>query len=279
MIGLAELVAEVLSALRSAPAGLELVPFRERAVFTAQATWGEGAPMRAPPLVNMAGLALAGGAGLVAHQVRPAAAAHVAATDLHSLPDSPPELLRRPWLLEVRRPSAGERLFGSTFALGGYSLEGVTYLVGLTAAGAASVAPWRPQWTGEDLVDGTRQSHSPLIDDVGEHQQWARDAARFAVVYALLCEAEGSPLRVDEARKRDAAGDLPVRNVYLDGALGVDGTASPSPDTTIPGRVAEERPVRGHLTRQRHGPGLAVSKWIYVSGYSAWRWVLPGGAS
>ncbi|QDE83331.1 hypothetical protein [Myxococcus xanthus] len=274
MIGLAELVAEALASLRSAPAELGLVPFRQRAVLTAQATWDEGAPLRAPPLVNVAGLALAGGMGLVAHQVRPAASAHVAATDLHSLPDSPPEFLRRPWLLEVRRPSAGERLFGSTFALGGYQLEGTTYLIGLTAAGAASVAPWRPQWTGEDLTEGTRQERSPLIDDVGEHQQWARDAARFAVVYALLCEAEGSPLRVDEARKRDAVGLLPVRNVYLDGALGGGTTTLPAPAPTG-SRVAEERQVRGHLKRQRHGPGLALSKWIYVSGYSAWRWVAP----
>ncbi|GEL75521.1 hypothetical protein [Myxococcus virescens] len=278
MTGLAELVAEVLSALRSAPAGLDLVPFRQRALLTAQAAWDEGAPLRAPPLVNVAGLALAGGAQLVAHQVRPAAAQHVAATDLHSLPDSPPAILRRPWLLEVRRPSAGERLFGSTFALGGYTVEGVTYLVGLTASGAANVAPWRPQWTGGDLAEGTRQAHSPLIEDVGEHQSWARDAARFAVVYALLCEAEGSPLRVDEARKRDAVGLLPVRNVYLDGALGGGTTTLPAPAPTG-SRVAEERQVRGHLKRQRHGPGLTLSKWIYVSGYSAWRWVTPGGES
>lgn len=276
MIGLAELVAEALSALRAAPAGLDLVPFRERAALTAQATWGEKV-LSAPPLVNMAGLALAGGTGLAAHQVRPAAAQHVAATDLHSLPDSPPELLRRPWLLEVRRPGAGERLFGSTFALGGYTLEGVTYLVGLTAAGAASVAPWRPQWTGGDLAEGTTQGHSPLIEDVGEHQSWARDAARFAVVYALLCEAEGSPLRVDDARKRDAVGPLPVCNVYLDGALGASpGTASPPASAAEQGLDAELRPVRGHLKRQRHGPGHSLTKWVYVSGYSAWRWVLPG---
>ncbi|WP_426751745.1 hypothetical protein [Myxococcus sp. Y35] len=275
MTPLSELVAEVLSALRVAPAGLELVPFRERAELTAQATWGESLVLSAPPLVNMAGLALAGRKGLSAHQVRPAAAAHVAATDLHSLPDSPPELLRRPWLLEVRRPSAGERLFGSTFALGGYMLEGTHYLIGLTASGAANVAPWRPQWTGEDLAEGTQQERSPLIDDVGEHQQWARDAARFAVVYALLCEAEGSPLRVDEARKRDAVGPLPVRNVYLDGALGGSGSTASPRGTEVPGRVPEERPVRGHLKRQRHGPGHALTKWVYVSGYSAWRWVAP----
>jgi hypothetical protein len=39
--------------------------------------------------------------------------------------------------------------------------------------------------------------------------------------------------------------------------------------------MASEVEVRGHLKRQRHGPGNGQVKWIYVPGYSARRWVAP----
>ena len=53
-----------------------------------------------------------------------------------------------------------------------------------------------------------------------------------------------------------------------------------APLETLPGEGtaghdAVERQVRGHLKRQRHGPGMSLSRWIYVSQYAAWRWVRP----
>lgn len=245
------------------------------AAAMAAGAWGERQVNSMPILVDVALLRLLGRRNLVVHQLRGAAARHASVTDLHSLPGSPPMLLRQPWLLEARNPDEGDRLFGDTFALAGYSLDGVTYLLGLLGNGAAVFAPWRPRWLGEELVEGAHQARSPLIDEghVPEHAAWARDAARYAVVFALLAEAEGTPLRIEDARRRDARRGLLVRNVYLDGAVAAPLEAPAPPGQ--PGREAVERQVRGHVKLQRHGPGLALSKWIYVSGYAAWRWVRP----
>lgn len=286
---LLELVQEALPYAREMP---EAIPFREAATTVAVACWGPTAATSGPELVNVAALALRARERLVAHQVRPAAARQVAETDVHSLPDAPPRLLRGPWLLEVRRPETGERLWGDTVALAGYEVEpGTTFLLGLGAGGWCRVVHWRPRWTGEDLDEGTHQHASPLVDDMSAHQEWAREAARFAVVLGLLLDAEGAPLRVNEERQRETARrakkggtgaeGVRVRHVYLDEervvrasapvpqGSGMDGTA---------GRLAEQVLVRGHLKRQRHGPGNREVKWLYVAGYSARRWVAPGVA-
>ncbi|WP_223644432.1 hypothetical protein [Corallococcus sp. EGB] len=241
----------------------------------AASTWSRRMVEDAPILIDVAMLGLLGRRQLAVHQLRGAAARHASLTDLHSLPDAPPALLRQPWLLEARHPDEGDRLFGDTFALAGYSLDGTSYLLGLLGNGAAAFAPWRPRWTGEDLDEGTHQERSPLIDEghAFGHAAWAREAARYAVVFGLLAEAEGTPLRIGEGRQRDARAGLPVRNVYLDGAVA-------PPLESLPGagpaeRDAVARQVRGHLKRQRHGPGMSLTRWIYVSQYAAWRWVRP----
>lgn len=271
-------ISDTLSRMSSAlarlpPAPVDNVP--KVAAEVAATAWGRQMVESAPILVNLAALAILGRRRLVVHQLRGAAARHASVTDLHALPSEPPALLRKPWLLEVRHPDEGARLFGDTFALGGYSVGGATYLLGFLGNGGAVCAPWRPRWTGEDLAEGTHQERSPLVDegDMPAHAAWVREAARYAVVFGLLAEAEGTPLRIEDARQRDTRGGLPVRNVYLDGAVAAPLEAPVAPGQPV--REAVERQVRGHVKLQRHGPGLSLSKWIYVSGYAAWRWVRP----
>ncbi|MCY1023978.1 hypothetical protein [Pyxidicoccus sp. MSG2] len=282
-----ELVMEALPYAREVPDALLL---REAAPTVAAACWGPTALTSGPELVNMAALAILGRTRLVAHQVRPAAARQVGETDLHSLPDSPSRLLRGPWMLEVRRPEAGERLWGDTVALAGYEVEpNTTFLLGLGASGWCRVVHWRPRWTGEELEEGTRQMGSPLVDDMSTHEAWAREAARFAVVLGLLLDAEGAPLRVEEERQRDtarrvkkgggAAEGLHVRHVYLDEERVARAPSPAGPGSDVDGtagRLADQVLVRGHLKRQRHGPGNRAVKWLYIAGYSARRWVAPG---
>lgn len=259
-------------------------PFRERAAALAVAAYGLPTVTDLPALVNCAGLALSM-PRLTVHRVSSGVSRTVAETDLHSLPGEPPRLLRGSWLLESRRPE--EPLFGDTACLGGYELEGSVYLVGLGYPDGARVARWTPRWRDEDLDAGVVRDESPLIDDVDAHREWAREAARYAVVLGLLLEAEGSPVAMDDelegrgARRLRPAGtgrgEWVIRRVYL-GRLTPSGRRAPDTPgeaSDLSGRLAAQVPVRGHVKRQRHGPGGADRKWIYVEGYEARRWVSP----
>lgn len=276
---LSDLVLEVAPVTRTVPAD---EPIREAAALVASQCWGMAEALRRPALVNVAALAVAATRGrLLVHQVRPAAAMLVDSTDLHSLPSEAPSLLRRPWILEARRPETGERLFGSTASLAGYEVDGATYLLGLQYPDGAAVARWTPHWTGEDIEAGIPAETSPLIADVDAHHEWAREAARFVIVLGLLLEADGAPLTISDevGRATRGRGDAPawsIRNVYLErperrGKSGsIAGGGAPEG-----GRVAEAVEVRGHLRRQRHGPGSELTRWIYVASYEARRWVAP----
>ncbi len=276
-------------ALELAPLAREVptaAPIREAAAEVAVRRWGPAGVAGLPTLVNVAALAVSAARGrLLVHRVRPAAAALVDSTDLHSLPAEPPRLLRRPWILEARRPETGERLFGETAALAGYQVDGVTYLIGLSYPDGARVARWTPRWTGGELDAGIPAETSPLIDDADTHHAWVRDAARFAIVLGLLLDAEGAPLRTEDqvggatSSKGGRRGDAPawaIRNVYLERPEHRGGGGSGAGEgAPVAGKIGEIVAVRGHLKRQRHGPGNELVKWVYVAGYEARRWVAP----
>lgn len=285
-------LAHVVAGLRETAQRLSPRPPEPRAAAAAVALarYGPETVAAAPALLNCAGLALSM-PRLVVHRLSAGAARTVAETDLHSLPGEAPNLLRAPWLLESRRPE--EPLFGRTACLGGYQLAGVTYLVGLDYPDGVAVARWTPHWQEEELEAGIGRDSSPLIENVDAHHAWAREAARFVIVLGLLLEAQGSPLELDDepVRRRRQVGTPPpspsggleggwvVRRVRLGRLVPSRGRAArteeQAPGGPVSGRVPLQVPVRGHIRRQRHGPGRADTKWVYVEGYAARRWVAP----
>jgi hypothetical protein len=260
--------------------------FRVAAATMAATVYGTEALANAPTLVNCAGLALSM-ARLTRHELTADAIELVHATDLHTLPSEPPRLLRGAWILEARRPER-RCLFGDTASLGGYTLDGAVFLLGIGYPDGAVVARWQPHWTGEDLdASVTPDTASPLIDDVALDfpTAWARQAARFAVVLALLLESVSTPLTVEEpprARRegaRHAGTPAPwvVRRVHLRTPAPVQRMQAGEGARPSAGgdRQALAVEVRGHLKRQPYGPGGTLRRWIYVSSYEARRWVAP----
>ena len=281
---LSEWVQDALTALVQMP-GQPTGDPRVDAALVAVAAWGRRRIEEAPISTNIAELAVNLGGRLEVMDVRPGAAATVHATDLHALPGEPPTLLRRPaFIIEVRRPDKGEALFGQTACLGGYHRDGTWFLVGLDLDGNATMARWTPRWTERELAEGVpAETDSPLVSDVSAHREWAMQAARFLVVLGLLLDAEGAPLREErettEAPKlRGAphpAGGWTTRHLYLDDRRSSSGGSGAGEPADLSDRADAEVPVRGHLKRQPHGPGLALRKWIWVAGYEARRWVGP----
>lgn len=288
---LSELVLEARKPLieRRVPIGPSTTT-REAIVATALSTWTPQQCADMPALVNIAGIALTMMERLVLHRWSKDAVDMVHMTDLHSLPDEPPRLLRHPFLLETRHPERGQMLFGSTPCLGAYRLSedpSTWWLVGLTWPDSIRVARWTPSWAGQELEEGVAyDAHSPLIGDIEGLHAWGIEAARFAVIAGLLLDATGSPVttevpRVSNAARRRAersaspsSESWAVRRVVLAGesARLSAGPSAASP-TARDGRQPVEAEIRGHLKRQRHGPGGELRRWIWVEGYQARRWI------
>ncbi|MCC6130060.1 MAG: hypothetical protein IT186_09030 [Acidobacteria bacterium] len=262
-----------------APSGPDL---RDRAAELAFSTFGQRA-LELPGLVNLAALSLSL-PRLEVHVLSHGAINAVHGTDLHGLPGRAPGLLRHAWILETKRPER-ERLFGQVASLAGYAIGEHVFLVGLGYPDGFFMARWTPAWGERDLE--IPEDESPLIEDRDGHREFAREAARFAVVLGLLLEARGTPLTL----AREASGRIegvaigPRRPVadWLIRRISISEEyqrasqlrASRGPAAGRDGLLETDVPVRGHVKRQRYGPGRSEVRWIYVDGYEARRWIAP----
>jgi hypothetical protein len=239
-------------------------------------------------LLHYTAMALMGADRMVVHRVRSGAARLVHETDLHSLPGEPPRLLRRPFIIEAARPDRGETLFGKTVSLAGYEMERGYWLFGDDNDGAGRRLEWSPVWSAQDLEAGVELNTLGLFGDFGgSFFEWGREAVRFLLVFALLLESDGAPVRKQDERdaigeSRSSKGQKPrgglwiTRNTYLDTSneraerdTYGDETGSGS------GLILSAVTVRGHLRRQRCGPGNREVKWIYITSHESRRWIAP----
>jgi hypothetical protein len=276
-------LSSVLAELQRHTSGLSsgLLP-REAAAMLALTTYGERI-LELPALINCAALALRL-TPLRVHEVRIPVPRLVAETDLHSLPDEPPRLLRSPVLVEVRSPGP-ELLFGDTACLGCYWLDDSFFLVGITYPDGVLVARWQPIWSGGELEEGVRVEPigSPHLRGLAasKHHAWGVQAARFLTVLGLLLDAEGAPVATtdDPPRvRRSRSGDPPrpwgVTRIYLQ-QRGRSRGETPPPRGEAPTGLPTSVEVRGHLRRVPCGPGGTERRWRYIASYEARRWISP----
>ncbi len=98
---------------------------------------------------------------------------------------------------------------------------------------------------------------------------FARSAARYLVVLGLLPRSS-----------TDRCGSSVIATSGRFGTCTATRATPPHPRTRWRVESCTDGPgveVTGHIKRQRHGPGRAQTKWIYIASYEARRWVGPRG--
>ncbi len=277
-MGLDAVVASLRQLVRDAPGDL---PLRERAAFVAGSYWGFQSIE--PAMINVSALAILARGAPPVYQCRPSASRVVHETDLHTIPDEAPALLRAPGIVEARRPDTGERLWGDVASLGWYPLTAkdsghhtlldAIFLVGLTYPDGAIVARWQPAWTGEDLDEQLPYPdvQSSLIEqlDLAAHTDFARRAARYLIVLGLLEQVDKGPLRFELEQRGGRVRSVRPKDPSAPNLLPPQ--ALPVPDGN--GRALGDTLVRGHLRRVRTGPGGKERKWKYIEQHGARRWM------
>lgn len=235
----------------------------------------------------------------VVHQIRPAAAKLVCETQLHGFPKEPPRLLRNPWLVEVRRPETGERLFDDVVAMASYHLETIKRWVllvwRLRESDIFTCARfiWNPLYEGdssdEDIFwfDG-RWLPIDVVSVLPEDRVQFERAVRFVTILGVMLDAENVPFRLKEERettpesggksslqKNGSGLQWITRHIYLDEARVQEAERQASREQY--GASASDKnlvpvTVKGHLKRQRFGTARQEIKWIFVDSYAAHRW-------
>lgn len=255
-----------------------------------------------PPTVNVGVLAVLSRGVPQTFHVRPSASMVVHETDLHAIPSEAPMILRGPGIIEARRPETGERLWGDIASLGWYAIRGADqeppslvdaiYMIGCHYPVGYHVARWSPAWSGKDLdselpyedpdllvgEDGAPTRGLSLADVLERtaHHEFARQAARYLIVFGLLEQIDDGPLRF-ELDKKTRVRHVRPRDLSARGHIPVPVIPRPDPTTPIDpsARVLGDAQVRGHLKRVRVGEGRQKIRWHYVHGYSARRWHAP----
>lgn len=280
---LSELLWPLWCAARTMPRELRARPAREQAMAVALEVLGPRVVTNSPAWLNLAALATATRERLVVDQLTPEAAELVSASDLHAVPLQAPGLLARPWVAEVPPDRA---LWGDTYALGGYALDGTVYLAGLTRGGACLVAPWRPRWgTEEQEIASQDALVSPEM--FATWSTWGQQAARWALLYGVLWDARGTPLEAGAPetrpgpRKGEQRDARRAREAYQRRSVSLTARAiatlrgDPATALDHEGLAVSSVAVCGHLRRVPCGPGGREREWQWIEGYSARRWCAP----
>lgn len=255
--------------------------FRTDAALAAASVFGREKVLAEPLFVNASALANALGEHPVVHELHPGAIEIIANTDLHSLPGQPPLLLDSAFVLTgINRP-----LFGDTIDLGvypvpdgGYGILGMDWVAG-------EFLLWHPTWEAKEIVLGD----VPIMPgvDIDKLTSFGREAIRFLMVYALLLEADKTPIEVNTQKrkhKRSVAqkqaelgrGEWIIKRISLT-TRRIYKTDSAGHGQEVKGdRILAPTIVSGHLAYQAYGKQWSLHRWIYVDVYEARRWIAPG---
>lgn len=222
-----------------------------------------------------------------------------------SCPEEAPQLLRRPWLIEVEKPLEGERLYGDTTALGAYfdPTSAQWMLIGwMIVDGEPRVRQmvWMQSWTrdmhqkleiaeeGYEWRDGAwTEVASMPVGQFAERRDWFREGVRFATVLGALLEAESTFLRTHDTQPKAQRGmqgrsgrtrppGWITRHITLDGK---EAKRTPPKVTSTPlvtdGLALTEVPVREYVRCQRYGEGNQERKWVIIKAHVSHRWTSP----
>jgi hypothetical protein len=243
----------------------------------------------------------------ILHELQTTATQLITETDVHQLPMKKPAVMCKPFMLVHRDYEKGKCLFDNisslivvpnfTFGCSPTSDYPETYdendflIIWENQLMGSGTAKIRLTWSGEEIP--TRKVTQNWT--TSESELWESDinkAVRFVVTYAMLLEAENSPVEVFEGSPNAPGGmkksekkvkpqdpskfEWSVRRVYLTKqAQKYEKTITQTVNGPLDknGKIIVGVRVRGHIRQQRCGKGLSETKSIYIEEHASRRWM------
>ncbi len=151
-------------------------------------------------LLNACTLATLAVEGMTFYRFEPRASWALRRMVLPRMPEDRPPLWRGPFALETRHPKDGDQLFAKTTFLGGYSFQGIQFLVGNDAGvGFLAAGSFVPTWGTVDIARALRLV-SWGHDAVEHHRNWIVQGSLFALNAAVVLHGLGQSILTREDR-------------------------------------------------------------------------------
>ena len=224
-------------------------------------------------------LRMAFGDTVTVHALSGGVAAKVKNTVICNTPNEIPHFLTKPFILEARHDNA---LFDDIVCLAGYLSQGELFLFTVFSNGELLFQHEAGSYDGRKINDiyyeygSTHKSNNERTDTFS-----------FVTVFALMVEADRTPIVIEEKRTRKANGgnrQINYKSGWLEKRVYIDKKYLHQAKNGKHGKLGKEGKtlkdiyVHGFLRLQAYGPEHSMRKWIYIEGFDSTRWTIDGHA-
>jgi hypothetical protein len=245
-------------------------------LFAHEKDWG-------PCEVNYVALRMSFGKIITVHTLTDGVAGKVNNTVICNMPREIPHFLTKPFIIEARHDNV---LFADVVSISGYLCEGELFLISILADDGCIIQHELKSYDGRSLDEIN-------FLEFGSSGKYSREDLRrtdtmaFVTVFALMMEAERTPISVDTTREyhlrkgekipsNNFKSDWIEKRVYIDKKVLSKNQNLYHREIDKDGLILKDVYIHGFLRLQPYGPDHRLRKWIYVDGFDSSRWAKEG---
>ena len=205
-------------------------------------------------------------------------------TRLLNMPNELPHFLTKPFIIEARHDNT---LFDDAVCISGF-LEGSELNLTTTFSDNNSLIQIQSgSYDGRRLEDINYTGFG--ITGRNNRDIYQKNAYAFITVFALMIEADRTPIAIEEKRTHYAnsvngkgikpnnfKSDWIEKRVFIDKKYIPIYKNESHEELDKEGKILKDVYVHGFLRYQPYGPELSLRKWIYVEGFDSTRWAKNG---
>jgi hypothetical protein len=231
--------------------------------------------------INYIALRLSFGDTVTLHTLTDGVANKVNHTMLYRMPTEIPHFLTNPFIIEARHDNL---LFNDVVCISGYLYNGDLFLISILSDNGAIVQHEMNSFDGRAIENIKFFEYGSSIKKYNKLDR--TDTLTFATIFALMIEAERTPIIIENVRAGHSEGakiksnnyksDWIEKRVYIDKKYVPKYKSEIHGELDTEGKILKDIYVRGFLRNQAYGPEKKSRKWIYVEGFDSTRWAKPG---
>ena len=220
---------------------------------------------------------------ITVHTLTDGVASKILNTRILNMPNELPHFLTMPFIVEARHD---KKLFDDVVCISGYLENGELYLTSTFSDKNSLIQIQSGSFDGRKLEDINFIGFG--ITGINKDIK-RKDIFAFITVFALMIEADRTPIIIEEKRARHNKKGLGIKSNnfksdWIEKRVYIDKKYIPQyqffknqqDELDKDGKILKDIFVHGFLRQQAYGQEHSLRKWIYVEGFDSTRWAKPG---